>query len=141
MSYDLSQIRATLKSLFQTITEIAYVYDRRNPTVEGYPCIIFDIERNDSEMITNTQNLRTITFRVWIMTEIPVAGASTANEILDNATTAVVTEVENIANLELGGDIQWLPPTEGARQEVSSPTGNLIWQILDLRCKIISSVL
>jgi hypothetical protein len=141
MAYDLSTIRATLKTLFETISEIAFVYDRRNPTVEGYPCIIFDIEKNESEMLTNTQNLRTITFRVWVMTEIPVGGASKANDILDNATTAVVEAVENITNLQLGGDINWLPPVEGARQEVSSPTGNLIWQILDLRCRIISSVL
>lgn len=140
-SYDLQATRLTLKTLFEGISEIAFVYDRRNPTVEGYPCIIFDIERNDSEMITNVQNLRTITFRVWIMTEIPVTGADNANKILDNATTAVVEAVENISNLELGGQIDWLPPVQGARQEVSSPTGNLIWQILDLRCRIISSVL
>ena len=140
-SSDLATIRATLKALFLTITEIAYVYDRRNPTVDGYPCIIFDIERNESEMLTNVENLRTIVFRMWIMTEIPVAGAEQANTILDNATTAVIAEIENISNLALGGDITWLPPVEGARQEVSSPTGNLVWQILDLRCRVISSVL
>ena len=140
-TYDLNLIRNTIATLFGTITEIAFVYDRRNPTVEGYPCIIFDIDKSESEMLTNVENLRTITFRVWIMTEIPVAGASQANTILDNATTAVVNVVENISNLQLGGDITWLPPVEGARQEVSSPTGNLIWQILDLRCRIISYVL
>ena len=140
-TYNLSTIRADLKTLFLTITEIAFVYDRRNPTVEGYPCIIFDVERNDNEMITNVENLRQITFRVWIMTEIPVGGAEKANTILDNATTAVIEEIEKISNLQLGGDINWFPPVEGARQEVSSPTGNLVWQILDLRCRIISSVL
>lgn len=140
-TYDLQLIRQNLKTLFETVPEIAYVYARRNPTVEGYPCIIFDVERSESEMITNVENLRTITFRMWIMTEIPVTGADNANRILDNATTSVVGMIENISNLQLGGDIQWLPPVEGARQEVTSPTGNLIWQVLDLRCRIISSVL
>jgi hypothetical protein len=139
--YDINTIRNEVKNLLDTIPGIANVYSRRNPTVLGYPAIIFDVEKNESEMITNVENLRTITFRVWIMTEVNTAGPDNANRILDNATTAVIETVENIANLKLGNKISWLPPVEGARQEVSSPTGNLIWQILDLRCRIISSVL
>lgn len=140
MAYDLATIRGKIKTLLQTVTEIAYVYDRRNPNIEGYPAIIFDIERNDNVMLTNVENLRTITFRVWILAEVGVAGAANANRILDNATKAVVNAVEDIDNLQLGGDVDWITPVEGARQEVASPNGSIIWQILDLRTNISSSV-
>lgn len=140
-AYNLQIIRGKIKTLLQTVTEVAYVYDRRNPNIEGYPAIVFDIERNDNEMLTNVENLRTITFRIWIMQEIGTAGADSANQYLDEATQKVVVALEDITNLDLGGNVDWIMPVEGARQEVSSPEGSIIWQVLDLRVRVSSNVL
>jgi len=140
-SYNLQTIRANIKTLLQTVTEIAFVYDRRNPNIEGYPAIIFDIDRNDNEMLTNVENLRTITFRIWIIQEVGVKGANDANGFLDTTTQKVVVALEKIANLDLSGQVDWIMPVEGARQEVTSPEGSVIWQILDLKVRVSSSVI
>ena len=94
MSYNLATIRAELKTLLSTITEIAFVYDRRNPNIEGFPAIIFDITRNENEMLTNTENLRTIIFTIYIIAEIGLSGATQANTFLDDTTKKVVETLE-----------------------------------------------
>ena len=141
MSYNLATIRAELKTLLSTITEIAFVYDRRNPNIEGFPAIIFDITRNENEMLTNTENLRTIIFTIYIIAEIGLSGATQANTFLDDTTKKVVETLEDIDNLSLSGNVDWIMPVEGTREEVQSPQGSQIWQQLDLRVRVSSSVL
>ena len=141
MPYDPQAIRTELKTILATITELAFVYDRRNPNIEGFPAVIFDITRTEDVMLTNTQNERTITFTLWVIQEIGVIGADTANEILDNATKKVVEKLENIAQLSLNSNVDWTLPVAGGRQEVATPQGSAIWQELELRAKVVSSVL
>jgi hypothetical protein len=141
MTYNLQTFRSALKTLLQTVTEVAYVYDRRNPNIEGYPAIIFDITKNQNEMLTNVENLRETTFTIWLIAEVGVAGMANANSYLDNVTKKVVEALEDIDNLSLGGNVDWIMPVEGAREEVSSTQGSAIWQILELRVRVSSSVL
>ena len=141
MAYDLDLIRTALKTLLATITEIAFVYDRRNPNIEGFPAVIFDITNNENIMLTNTQNQRTITYTLYIIAEIGTAGATQANTILDIATKKVVEILEDKDNITLSGNADWIMPVVGAREEVSSPNGSQIWQQLDLQVRVVSSIL
>ena len=92
-------------------------------------------------MLTNTENIRTVTFTIWLIAEIGVAGASAANSYLDKITEKVVIALEDIDNLSLSGNVDWIMPVEGVREEVSSPQGSAIWQTLDLRVRVSNSVL
>lgn len=141
MAYNLSTIRANLKTLLQTVTQVAFVYDYMNPNVEGYPAIIFDITNNESEMLTNTDNLRTITFSVYLLAEIPVNGQSEAKRILDVATKNVVEALEDIDNLTLSASVDWVMPTVGPREQISTPEGMVFSQRLDVQVKVSSSIL
>lgn len=141
MAYDPNLIRAEIKTLLQTITEIAFVYDRRNPNIEGYPAIIFDITDAESERLTNVQNLRTIEFQVYVIVAIENIGAAQANSILDVATKKVVEVLEDVDNQSLTGLVDFTEPVAGPKEEQSSPQGSQIWQRLDFRVKIASSVL
>lgn len=141
MAYNIDTIRTNLKTLLQTVTEIAFVYDRRNPNIEGYPAIIFDITKTDNEMLTNTQNIRTLTFTLYIIVEVGTQGIATANNLLDIATKKIVEAVEKIDNLSLSGTVDWIIPLEGSREEVQTPQGLSIWQKLDLRVQTTSSII
>lgn len=141
MAYNLVTIRANLKTLLQTVTEIAYVYDFNNPNVEGYPAIVFDISNNESEMLTDAENIRTITFSVYILAEITVKGQSAAKTILDTATKKVVEALEDIDNLTLSGAVDWLMPTVGPREQFNSPEGAVFSQRLDVQVKVASSIM
>lgn len=141
MAYDLDLIRTALKTLLTTVTEIAFVYDRRNPNIEGFPAIVFDITNNENVMLTNVQNQRTIVFTIYIIDEVGVAGADQANDILDVATKKVVEALEDKDNLTLGGTADWIMPVAGSREEIASPNGSQIWQQLDLRVRVVSSIL
>ena len=140
-NYDLNVLRANLKTLLETVASVAFVYDRRNPTIEGYPCIIFDVVENNNIMLTNVENERTITFRIWLVQEIGVAGMATANDLLDTLTNETVTILESISNITLSNTATWLMPNVGGRQEVSSPQGSAIWQVLNLQVRVVSNVL
>lgn len=139
-SYDLSAIRAAIKTLLQQVTELSFVYDRRNPTIEGYPCAIFDITDNRSDIYSNVENERRITFTIWLIQEIGTAGAAVADGILDDATQAVIAKLEDKDNISLSGLVDWIMPTAGKREEVSSPEGSAIWQVLNLEVRITSLI-
>lgn len=140
-AYDLAAIRTSIYSLLTTCPTLSYVYNRRNPTIEGYPCAIFDIVQNTNEMLTNVENERTIVFRIWLIQEVGVKGMTDANAILDNVTSEVIDTFEGIGNITLGGYCDWVMPVEGAREEVSSPQGSAIWQIVDLQVRVTSFVI
>lgn len=140
-TYDLSTIRANLKTLLQTVTQISFVYDYLNPNIEGYPAIIFDVSNNNSEMLTDTENLRTITFSVYILCEIAVDGQAGARNLLDVATNSVVTALEKITNMSLSGSVDWMMPTVGPREQIATPNGNAFSQRLDIEMKVSTSIL
>jgi hypothetical protein len=139
-TYDPSAIRAQIKTLLQTVTEVAYVYDYRNSAIDGYPAIIFDMTNEEGTMLDDTNNVRVLTFTIWLICELPVKGENLAKTILDNASKAVINVLEAKANDTLGGTVDWVMPTMGQRQEVQSPNGNQIYQELRLRCNVASSI-
>lgn len=141
MSYDLGTIRANLKTLLQTVTEIAYVYDYNNPSVEGYPAIIFDITENQSEMLTDTENIRTITFTAYILCETSIKTYAQAKDILDTATKQVITALEKITNMTLSSSVDWIVPTVGGRTEFNTPEGSVLSQELKIQAKVTSSIM
>lgn len=141
MSYNIATIRANLKTLLGTVTEIQNVYDYAEPEIAGYPAIVFDIAEQDDEWKTSQDVLRTITFRVWILTELTVAGLETAKDILDAATKTVVEALEDADNQTLSGAVDWIVPTTGPRSQIQGPSGNLLSQQLDVRVKALSSIL
>jgi len=140
-TYNLATIRAAIKSILSGVSDLAYVYDRRNPNIEGYPCAIMDITENSNEMLTNIENERRIRFTIWLIQEIGVKGADNANDILDEITREAVEALENIDNISLGGLVDWIMPAEGKREEVSSPEGSAIWQILNVDVRVTTSVI
>lgn len=139
-TYDPSAIRAQIKTLLQTVTEIAYVYDYRKTAVEGYPAIIFDMTNEEGTMLDDSSNVRVITFTLWIICELPVKGEDLAKTILDNATKAVINVLELKANDTLSGTVDWVMPAMGQRAEVQSPEGNTIYQEIRLRCNVASTI-
>ena len=140
-TYNLASIRAAIKAILVGVSGLAFVYDRRNPSIEGYPCAIMDITGNSNDMLTNIENERKITFTIWLIQEIGVKGAADANTLLDEITRQSVEALEDRDNLTLGGLVDWIMPAEGKREEVSSPQGSAIWQILNLDVRVSTSVL
>lgn len=140
-TYNLASIRGAIKTILESVTDLAFVYDRRNPVVEGYPCAIMDITGNSNDMLTNVENERKISFTIWLIQEIGIKGTGDANAILDEITREAVEKLENIANVSLGGLVDWIMPAEGKREEVSSPEGSAIWQILNVDVRVTTSVL
>lgn len=139
-TYNLATIRANLKTLLQTVTKIANVYDQYETNVAGYPAIIFDISKNESDMLTDAENIRKITFSIYILAEITIAGRDTAKGLLDNATNDVVTALELKANQSLSGAIDWMMPTVGARDEFAVVDGQVFSQKLDVVMYVASSI-
>lgn len=140
-TYDPAQIRAQLKTLLQTVTELQVVYDYRNSTIEGYPAVIFDMTNEEGTMLDDANNVRVITFTLWIICELPIKGEDLAKTILDNATKAVINVLEDRDNATLGGTVDWTMPAMGQRAEVASPEGNTIYQEIRLRCNVASTIL
>lgn len=141
MSYNIATIRANLKTLLQTVTGISAVYDSFETNVSGYPVILFDISNSESTMLTDTENIRKITFSIYILSEFSVATRDTAKSLLDTITQAVVVALEDIDNISLSGSVDWLMPTVGPREEISTTNGMAFSQKLDVVVNVASSIL
>lgn len=139
-NYNLATIRANLKTLLTSVSGIANVYDQFEMNVAGYPAIIFDISKNENSMLTDADNLRKITFTIYIITEINVAGRDVAKGLLDTATNNVITALESLANMTLSGACDWVMPAVGNRDEFAVGDGLVFSQRIDLDVNIASSI-
>lgn len=140
-TYDIGAIRSALKTLLESVSGIEVVYDSMNPVITGYPAIIFDLDNEDAVMLDDANNTRTLTFKLWIACEIPNAGMETARDLLDNTTKNVVNVLEKISNQTLSGNVDWMIPVIGKRDQSNSPEGNFYYQELLLRVNVVSSIL
>lgn len=140
-TFDIAAVRAALKTLLQTATEVANVYDYANPDIAGYPAIIFDVNNENSEMLDDVSNLRTMTFMIWVMQEITVKGEQAAKDQLDVVVKSVVNILEAKANDTLSGTVDWIMPSVGKRAHVATPQGAAFVQELTLSAKVASTIL
>lgn len=140
-TFDINNVRAQIKTLLETATELAYVYDYANPDVSGYPCAIFDVSNENGEMLDDSNNLRTMTWNIWILQEISVAGEQTAKTILDAAVKKVINTLEKKSNGTLGNTVDWIMPIVGRRTHVPTPNGGAFMQEILLNAKVASTIL
>lgn len=139
-SYDISNIRAALKALLQTVTKLAFVYDFKQSNVEGYPCAIFDMSNEEATMLDDANNLRVVTFTIWIACELPVGGIQTTKGRLDAVVKDVINTLELKANDTLSGNVDWIIPVIGKRTEANSPEGVIAYQEIILKANVSSTI-
>ena len=140
-SYDIGAVRTALNALIDTATSVKSVYSYPNPKIEGYPSAIFELDNEDGTMLDDANNQRILTFKIWLACEVSVNGLENASVLLDGVTKEVVNLLENKANQSLSGACDWMMPVIGARQQVNSPEGAYLYQELQLKVYIASSIL
>lgn len=141
--YDIGAIRAAIKALLQTVPSIAdgAVYDYRNSAIEGYPAVLFDLDNEDAQMLDDANNQRVLTFKLWVVCEIPEAGLQPAKDLLDAVTKDVINVLEKKDNLLLSGTADWTMPVIGARNQTNSTEGSFFYQELLLKVYVVSTIL
>ena len=95
----------------------------------------------EGDMLDDSNNIRKITFTIWIVCELKVAGSAASKTILDNATKAVINILEKKANDTLSGTVDWTMPVMGQRSEIQTPEGTTIYQEVKLLCNVASTIL
>lgn len=140
-TYDIGAIRAALKALFVAVVSVKSVYDFPQSTIDGYPSVIFDLTNEDAAMLDDANNTRTLTFRIWIACEIPQNGLEPAKDLLDSVTKDVINVLERASNQTLSGNCDWMIPVIGKRDQTNSPEGNFLYQELNLKVNVVSSIL
>jgi len=140
-TFDINAVRAQIKTLLQTATELAFVYDYANPDVAGYPCAIFDVSNENSEMLDDSNNIRTMTWSIWILQEITVKGEAAAKTLLDAAVKNVINILEKKSNDTLSNTVDWIMPVVGRRSQVPTPNGAAFMQEVILNAKVASTIL
>lgn len=142
-TYDPAAVRAALKALLQTCSTVASanVYDSRKTNIDGYPAIIFDLTNESGTMLDEITNVRVLTFTIWVVVEVSVAGQATAGATLDACVKEVVNLLEKASNAELSGTVDWTMPAVGQRDEVATPEGNTLYQEIKLQCNVSSTLL
>lgn len=129
-------IRAAIKSKLEGISNLVAVFDTHESDLTGYPSATFDVSESASDFEDNRNNLRTITYKIWIYQETYIKGYDAGSNILDATSDAVITALEN--DFSLGGVVDWCEPTVGPREQVQSPNGLVIRQELILKCKYLA---
>jgi hypothetical protein len=143
MSISIGTIRSNLKTVISnlvTSTTVAVVYDYFEPSVSGYPVIMFDITNNTDEYLTNKENLLKITFSAYILVEIFQNEVEDATRLLDTVTDALIVELRKEANISLSGAVDWISPVVGPRQQVETPRGMAFQQQLDIVLNVADTI-
>lgn len=133
-AFDLSAIRAKVKTTLEGVGDIAFVYDHHRTELEGYPSVTFDISNNANAFLTNRDNLRAIDFQIVIYQETEIKKLDSATDILDTVAQAIINAFE--ADLTLGGQVHWCDPLIGARNQLETPQGLVVSQQLTLKCNV-----
>ena len=140
-TYDIGAIRSALKSLLEGVSSVSVVYDFPQAQIASYPAVIFDLENEDAQFLDDANNTRILTFKIWVVCEIPTEGIAAAKDLLDSVTKDVVNVLEKLSNQTLSGNADWLIPVIGKRDQSNSPEGNFFYQELLLKVNVVSSIL
>ena len=127
-----STIRAKIKTILEAVDKVSFVFDYHEPKLTGFPAVTFDVSQNESEFLTNRENLRTVSYTIVIYQEISVKGLSEAKRILDAVADDVIDAFEDDFNL--GGEVDWCVPLAGPRGQFQTPAGVVTFQQLTLQC-------
>ncbi|KKM78983.1 hypothetical protein LCGC14_1354500 [marine sediment metagenome] len=136
---DFTSIRTKVKANLDAIAELEFVSDFHDADIEGYPAATFDISLEDSEFLTNIENLRTVTFEIVLYQELKTLGLSEAKDLLDKVAIAVVDKFE--IDFTLSGEVDWCIPLAGPRGQFESPNGQVFFQTLALQCRFRKQVI
>ena len=126
-------LRTKIKSVLQSVTELAFVYDFHKTDLEGYPAATFDVASEEGVFLTNKENLRTIAYTIVVYQEVAVKGLDEATNILDAAADAVIAAFE--AKEDLDGVVDWCLPLAGPRGQFQAGAGLVAFQQLTLQCR------
>ena len=126
-------IRAAIKAKLDAITELAFVNDKLDENITGFPAAIFDLVSEDNIFLTNKENLKTMVFNIVIYQEIGTLGKDDAKRILDVTVNKVVDAFDNDFNL--GGEVDWCIPVRGDRGQANTSSGAAYGQELQISCR------
>lgn len=140
-TYDIAAIRTAIYNILAAVPSLEVVYKSPNPTIAGYPAAIFDLDNEDGSILDDTNNQRILTFKIWIACETGVEGVALTADLLDSVTKDVVNALEKQSNMALGGAADWTLPTIGQRQQINSTDGNYLYQELNLKVYVASSIM
>lgn len=143
MPISIGTIRTNLKGVISNLVSssvVSVVYDYYQPNVSGYPAVVFDITNNSDAFLTNKENMLRITFSAYVLVEIRQNGIEDATDLLDTVTDALIVELRKESNMSLSGEVDWISPTVGPRQQVETPNGMAFSQQLDIIVNVADTV-
>lgn len=138
--YDIGAIRAAIKSLLQSVSSVEVVYDSKQAALAGYPAVVFELDREQGDILDDVNNQRKLTFKLWVVVEAATQGMDAAKDMLDAVTKDVVNALESKSNLTLSGTADWTMPVIGGRDFVQTPEGLTGYQELQLEVHVVSSI-
>lgn len=136
-------IRTAIKALLDTVSgsgqPVVAVYEYHESNLSGFPAITFDISDVTNDFLTNAENVRRYSWKVYIYQQISeVVPLADAVEILDATADAVINAIEQ--NLTLSGAVDYCRPVVGPRNFAQSTQGEALIQELTLITTVTSVV-
>ena len=128
-----ASLRTAIETKLQGITALKAVYDVHTPAIKGYPAATFEPSGHENIFYTNTDNLRSYAFDIWIHQEMKFAGRDNAVRILSDIVDAVVTAFDTDYNL--GGACDFLVALPSSWGEYVGDQGAVKFATLTLVCK------
>jgi hypothetical protein len=124
-------IKTVLDELVGSGQPLVVVYPYHESNISGFPAITFDISDVSSDFLTNAENVRRYSWKIYIYKQInEVVPLSDAVAILDATADAVIDKIEG--NLTLNNTVDYCRPVVGPRNFAHSTTGEALVQELTL---------
>lgn len=136
-------IRTAIKTLLTTLVgsglPLVAVYDYHEANMTGFPAITFDISDVTNDFLTNSENVRRYSWKIYIYQQISsVVTLAEAVRILDATSDAVINAIEQ--NYTLSNAVDYCRPVVGPRNFAQSTTGEALIQELTLITTVTSVV-
>lgn len=135
-------IRTQLKAVLNGLTgagKLSVVYEYHEGNLSGYPAITFDVSDVANEFLTNTENVRRYSWKLFVYQNIGEGiTLAEAVRILDEVCDDVISTVET--NLTINSTCDFATPSVGPRMFMQSPQGEMLVQELTIVTNVSASV-
>jgi len=132
-------VKAKLDSLTGVGQKIAQVLDVHTGNITQFPAVTFEPSSNENEFFSNTDNLRSYQFDIYVHQEITRPGRDVAIDILTGVVDDIIEAFDTDYNL--GGAADFCEAMPSVWGEYTGEHGAIKYAQLTIICKIEKQVI
>jgi hypothetical protein len=136
-----STIISLIETTLQKVDKLAKIYDYNTSNLEGFPCAVYLPVAFNNDYLTNQENIKGYSFKIYVYVETKIAGKDVAlKDILVPVVDDIIKQFDTDWNFgTIEGHRVWTKMTNGNWGIVGIAQGEALFAELNLTINLISN--